>query len=90
MYILSFLIALQMKKLWLCSNKLPFESCIICNFVEMATGVVSYSVSKNTVDLAIDPIITCRLCLAECPLDLMYELRDCKCLYCTEVMYTNR
>ncbi|XP_064605347.1 probable E3 ubiquitin-protein ligase RNF144A-A [Liolophura sinensis] len=41
-----------------------------------------YSASKSSVDLAIDPLITCRLCLMECPLLEMYELHDCKCLYC--------
>ncbi|XP_074642150.1 E3 ubiquitin-protein ligase RNF144A-like [Tubulanus polymorphus] len=41
-----------------------------------------YSASKNTVDLAIDPLITCRLCLQECSKHDMYELVDCKCLYC--------
>lgn len=44
-----------------------------------------YSASKSSVDLAIDPLITCRLCLMECPLLEMYELHDCKCLYCEAV-----
>ncbi|CAH1775556.1 unnamed protein product [Owenia fusiformis] len=41
-----------------------------------------YTCSKNQVDLAIDPIITCKLCLMECSPEDMYELRECKCLYC--------
>ncbi|XP_064626560.1 E3 ubiquitin-protein ligase RNF144A-like [Lineus longissimus] len=45
-----------------------------------------YSASKNSVDLAIDPLITCRLCLAECALIDMYELIDCRCLYCRSCM----
>ncbi|VDI16661.1 putative E3 ubiquitin-protein ligase RNF144A-A [Mytilus galloprovincialis] len=44
--------------------------------------MAAYSASRNSVDLAIDPLITCRLCLVECSLQDMYELRDCKCLYC--------
>ncbi len=52
-------------------------------------GVMAvYCASKSTVDLAVDPLITCKLCLMECPLHEMYELRDCKCLYCTMVTYT--
>ncbi|KAK3091919.1 hypothetical protein FSP39_023734 [Pinctada imbricata] len=48
----------------------------------VAMATCSYSVSKNSVDLAIDPLITCRLCLTEVSLQDTYELRDCKCLYC--------
>lgn len=44
--------------------------------------MATYSASKNSVDLAIDPLITCKLCLAERPLEELYELKDCKCLYC--------
>ncbi|PVD23432.1 hypothetical protein C0Q70_16701 [Pomacea canaliculata] len=44
--------------------------------------MATYSASKNSVDLAIDPLITCKLCLAEHPLQDMYELYECKCLYC--------
>ncbi|KAL3869975.1 hypothetical protein ACJMK2_042595 [Sinanodonta woodiana] len=44
--------------------------------------MATYSNSKNTVDLAIDPLITCRLCLSECALQDMYELQECRCLYC--------
>ncbi|KAK7099653.1 E3 ubiquitin-protein ligase RNF144A-like [Littorina saxatilis] len=44
--------------------------------------MATYSASKNSVDLAIDPLITCKLCLAERPFQELYELRDCKCLYC--------
>ena len=44
-----------------------------------------FSTSRSTVDLAIDPLITCKLCLGECTLQDMYELHDCKCIYCTSV-----
>lgn len=44
--------------------------------------MATYSAGNNSVDLAIDPLITCRLCLMECSLQEMYELHDCKCLYC--------
>ncbi|ESP05337.1 hypothetical protein LOTGIDRAFT_181176, partial [Lottia gigantea] len=44
--------------------------------------MATYSVAKSSVDLAIAPMIMCKLCLMECPLQDMYELIDCKCLYC--------
>lgn len=46
-----------------------------------------FSASRSTVDLAVDPLITCKLCLAECTLDDMYELHDCKCMYCLSVSF---
>ena len=49
--------------------------------------MATYSASKNSVDLAIDPLITCKLCLAERPLQELYELHDCKCLYCESVSF---
>lgn len=53
--------------------------------------MATYSAGRNSVDLAIDPLITCRLCLLECSLQDMYELEDCKCLYCEKCvkMYLN-
>ena len=44
-----------------------------------------FSASRSVVDLAIDPLITCKLCLAECTLQEMYELQDCRCIYCLPV-----
>ncbi|GAB1610681.1 probable E3 ubiquitin-protein ligase RNF144A-A [Argonauta hians] len=48
----------------------------------MAPVMATYCGSKNTVQLAIDPLITCKLCLTECSLTDMYEIWDCRCLYC--------
>ena len=47
--------------------------------------MATYSASRNSVDLAIDPLITCKLCLSEYPLQDLYELKECKCLYCKNV-----
>ena len=47
--------------------------------------MATYSATGTSVELAIDPLITCKLCLMECTLPDMYELRDCKCLYCESV-----
>ena len=52
------------------------------------SGMAVYSASKGSVDLAIDPLIMCKLCLTECALKDMYELHDCKCLYCRSVSVT--
>ncbi|KAI0231333.1 RBR-type E3 ubiquitin transferase [Lamellibrachia satsuma] len=38
--------------------------------------------SKSNASLAIDPLITCRLCLAEYPHSEMYKLKGCQCLFC--------
>ncbi|KAK2189341.1 hypothetical protein NP493_109g07090 [Ridgeia piscesae] len=40
--------------------------------------------SKSSMSLAIDPLITCRLCLAEFPRNEMYKLHGCQCLYCRD------
>lgn len=48
--------------------------------------MAAYQGTKNSMDLAIDPLISCRLCLSECTLQEMYELHDCKCLYCEKCM----
>ncbi|ELU14626.1 hypothetical protein CAPTEDRAFT_180577 [Capitella teleta] len=38
------------------------------------------------VQLAVDPVMTCTLCLEEKALRAMYELQECKCKYCTTCM----
>jgi E3 ubiquitin-protein ligase RNF144 len=38
------------------------------------------------VQLTIDPVMTCALCLEEKSLRDMYELQECKCKYCTNCM----
>ncbi|XP_040288671.1 E3 ubiquitin-protein ligase RNF144B [Bufo bufo] len=34
-------------------------------------------------ELALEPLIMCKLCLCEHPLDMMTTLRECSCLFCT-------
>ena len=46
-----------------------------------------YSVSGNTVELAIAPVILCKLCLQDLPVPEMYEMKGCDCLYCYSVSY---
>ena len=47
--------------------------------------MATFSASKSAVDLAIDPLITCRLCLSECTKQDTYTLQDCGCIYCKAV-----
>ncbi|XP_052257465.1 probable E3 ubiquitin-protein ligase RNF144A [Dreissena polymorpha] len=46
--------------------------------------MATFSTSMTVVDLAIDPLITCRLCLSEYAPHDMYTLQDCGCIYCKE------
>ncbi|WAR23498.1 R144A-like protein [Mya arenaria] len=50
--------------------------------------MASFSASRSAVNLAIDPLITCRLCLTEFPRDDTYQLEDCGCIYCRELLDT--
>lgn len=34
-------------------------------------------------ELALEPVIMCKLCLCEHPLDMMTTLRECSCIFCT-------
>ncbi|KAM9307808.1 E3 ubiquitin-protein ligase RNF144B [Gastrophryne carolinensis] len=37
-------------------------------------------------DLALEPLIMCKLCLCEYPLDMMTTLQDCSCIFCTSCL----
>lgn len=36
-------------------------------------------------DLALEPLLTCKLCLCEYSLDKMTTLQECSCIFCTSV-----
>lgn len=38
-------------------------------------------------DLALAPLVTCKLCLCEQPLDKMTTLQECRCIFCTAVSF---
>lgn len=49
--------------------------------------MASYCVSRSSVDLALDPFVLCKLCLEECPRRDLYQVADCKCLFCESCMH---
>lgn len=38
-------------------------------------------------DLALTPLVTCKLCLCEQSLDKMTTLQECRCIFCTAVSF---
>lgn len=61
-------------------SDLPLES--FAGIFKTLCIMAVYNVKKNQVCLAIDPLVFCKLCLTECPLPDMYQLSDCRCVYC--------
>lgn len=40
---------------------------------------------RPTWDLALDPLVSCKLCLGEYPLEQMTTITQCQCIFCTLV-----
>lgn len=40
-------------------------------------------------DLALEPLLTCKLCLCEYSLDKMTTLQECHCIFCTSVRFSS-
>lgn len=40
---------------------------------------------RPTWDLALDPLVSCKLCLGEYPVEQMTTLAQCRCVFCTLV-----
>lgn len=40
---------------------------------------------RPTWDLALDPLVSCKLCLGEYPLEQMTTVAQCQCVFCTLV-----
>ncbi|KAK1333305.1 hypothetical protein QTO34_006846 [Cnephaeus nilssonii] len=38
---------------------------------------------RPTWDLALDPLVSCKLCLGEYPVEQMTTLAQCRCVFCT-------
>ncbi|KAK3537112.1 hypothetical protein QTP70_002126 [Hemibagrus guttatus] len=38
---------------------------------------------RPTWDLALDPLVSCKLCLGEFPLEQMTTITQCQCVFCT-------
>ena len=43
------------------------------------------AISTVSGDLALDPLITCKLCLTEYAMKDMHQMKGCTCVYCTSV-----
>lgn len=56
------------------------------DFNDYDADMATYCVSGQTVDLAIDSHILCKLCLTDVPLEEMHEMAECKCLFCEMCM----
>ncbi|RUS76228.1 hypothetical protein EGW08_016001 [Elysia chlorotica] len=52
----------------------------------MLSTMASYCVSRNSVDLTIEPLVVCKLCLDECPRRDLFQLSECKCVFCEMCM----
>lgn len=40
---------------------------------------------RPTWDLALDPLVSCKLCLGEYPVEQMTTIAQCQCIFCTLV-----
>lgn len=43
---------------------------------------------RPTWELAVDPLVSCKLCLGEFPLEQMTTITQCQCVFCTLVSRT--
>lgn len=44
---------------------------------------------RPTWELAVDPLVSCKLCLGEFPLEQMTTITQCQCVFCTLVSRTS-
>lgn len=42
---------------------------------------------RPTWELAVDPLVSCKLCLGEFPLEQMTTITQCQCVFCTLVSF---
>lgn len=45
---------------------------------------------RPTWDLALDPLVSCKLCLGEYPAEQMTTIAQCQCIFCTLVGHLPR
>ncbi|XP_016298255.1 probable E3 ubiquitin-protein ligase RNF144A-A isoform X1 [Sinocyclocheilus anshuiensis] len=48
-----------------------------------AAGIMTTARYRPTWDLALDPLVSCKLCLGEFPLEQMTTITQCQCVFCT-------
>ncbi|XP_036191319.1 E3 ubiquitin-protein ligase RNF144A isoform X3 [Myotis myotis] len=54
----------------------PVGPCVYCSAMTTAWY-------RPTWDLALDPLVSCKLCLGEYPVEQMTTLAQCRCVFCT-------
>ena len=61
--------------------------CFFTSFIisSSAPGKMTTARYRPTWDLALDPLVSCKLCLGEFPLEQMTTITQCQCVFCTLV-----
>lgn len=54
-------------------------------FAVVLSGTMTTARYRPTWDLALDPLVSCKLCLGEFPLEQMTTITQCQCVFCTLV-----
>lgn len=54
-------------------------------FAVVKSGTMTTARYRPTWDLALDPLVSCKLCLGEFPLEQMTTITQCQCVFCTLV-----
>lgn len=54
-------------------------------FAFVLSGTMTTARYRPTWDLALDPLVSCKLCLGEFPLEQMTTITQCQCVFCTLV-----
>lgn len=66
-----------------CSSR---PSCLsVCLSVSSAAVKMTTARYRPTRELAVDPLVSCKLCLGEFPLEQMTTITQCQCVFCTLV-----
>ncbi|XP_074144177.1 E3 ubiquitin-protein ligase RNF144A isoform X2 [Sminthopsis crassicaudata] len=69
---------LGVRKAWVRTLPLTLPSC-----VTMGCSTMTMARYRPTWDLALDPLVSCKLCLGEYPLEQMTTIAQCQCIFCT-------
>lgn len=72
------------------SLQLSFLFILLCKrktsvFAVVPSGTMTTARYRPTWDLALDPLVSCKLCLGEFPLEQMTTITQCQCVFCTLV-----
>lgn len=67
-----------------CSNPPPPPNVFLWCFSSVAVKMTTARY-RPTWELAVDPLVSCKLCLGEFPLEQMTTITQCQCVFCTLV-----